>query len=103
MAWLCFNDAFLSVVNHRDDRNLLVVRGRRREHLISVFGKDAQITVTPERDYKYRVIAERKKVAQIVADRINHIDYGNFKNSVGSEGLHALYERFWSMHHQYQR
>jgi hypothetical protein len=56
MAWLCFNDAFLSVVNHRDDKNMLVVRDRRREHLTNVFGKDAQITVTPERDYKYRVI-----------------------------------------------
>src|SRR5262245_16082305 len=103
MAWLCFNDAFLSVVNHRDDRYLLVVRGRRREHLTNVFGKDAQITVTPERDYKYRVIAERKKVAQIVAARINQIGYGNFKYSVGTEGLYALYERFWSLHHQFQR
>ena len=103
MAWLCFNDAFLSVVNHRDDRDLLVVRARRREHLTNVFGKDAQITVTPERDYKYRVIAERKKVAEIVAARINEIDYGNFKDSVGTDGLHALYERFWGLHHQYQR
>jgi hypothetical protein len=34
MAWLCFSDAFLSVVNHRDDRDLLVVRARRREHVI---------------------------------------------------------------------
>ena len=103
MAWLCFSDAFLSVVNHRDDRNLLVVRARRRDHLTNVFGKDALITVTPERDYKYRVIAEREKVAQIVATRINHIDYGNFKDSVEAEDLHALYEQFWSLHHQFQR
>ncbi len=56
-----------------------------------------------KRDYKYRVIVERKKVAQIVAARINQINYGNFKDSVESEGLHALYERFWILHHQYQR
>jgi hypothetical protein len=73
------------------------------EHLTNVFGKDAQITVTPKRDYKYRVISERKKMAQIVAARINQIDYGNFKNSVGSEGLHELYARFWNLHHQFQR
>ena len=91
MAWLCFNDAFLSVVNHRDDKDLLVVRARRREHLTNVFGKDAQITVTPERDYKYRVIAERKKVAEIVAARINQIDYGNFKDSVGlMASMHSM-------------
>jgi cellobiose-specific phosphotransferase system component IIB len=91
MGWLCFNDAFLSVVNHHDDRDQLVVRARRREHLTNVFGKDAQITVTPERDYKYRVIAERKKVAEIVAARINQIDYGNFKDSVGlMASMHSM-------------
>ena len=71
----------------------MVVRARRRDHLTNVFGTDTQITVTPERDYKYRVIAERKKVAQLVATRINQIDYGNFKDSVGSKGPYALYER----------
>ena len=49
------------------------------------------------------VIAERKKVAEIVAARINEIDYGNFKDSVGTDGLPALYERFWGLHHQFQR
>jgi hypothetical protein len=51
----------------------------------------------------YRVIAERKKLAQIVATRINEIDYGNFKDSVENDGLHALYGQFWTLHHQYQR
>jgi hypothetical protein len=103
MAWLCFNDAFLSVVNHRTDQNLLVVRARRREHLTKVFGPSATIEVTPDRDYKYRTIADRKKVADIVASRIQNIDYGNFKDSVRSDDLHDLYARFWSLHHHYQR
>ena len=83
MAWLCFNDAFLSVVNHRDDKDMLVVRARRREHLANVFGKDAQITVTPERDYKYRVIAERKKVAEIVAAGSMRSTMGISKTALG--------------------
>ena len=103
MAWLCFNDAFLSVVNHRDDKDLFTVRARRQDHLTNVFGKDAQISVTPDKDYKYRLNAERKTVAQITAARINQIDYGNFKDSVGTEDLHARYERFWSLHQQFQR
>jgi hypothetical protein len=36
-------------------------RARRQDHLTNVFGKDAQIMVTPQKDYKYRVVAERKK------------------------------------------
>ncbi len=103
MAWLCFNDAFLSVVNHRTEQDLLVVRARRREHLANVFGPSATIEVTPDRDYKYRTIADRKKVADIVASRIQNIDYGNFKDSVRNGGLHNLYARFWALHHEYQR
>ncbi len=97
------SDAFLSVVKHRDDKDLLVVRARRQDHLTNVFGKDAHITVTPERDYKYRVIAERNKLAQIVAARIAQIDYRNFKDSVEPENLHELYGRFWSLHYQFQQ
>jgi hypothetical protein len=103
MAWVCLNDAFLSVVKHRDDEGLLVVRARRRDHLINVFGKDAGITVTPERDYKYRVFAERNKLAQIIAARIDQINYGNFKDSVEADDLHELYARFWGLHYQYQQ
>ena len=36
-------------------------RAHRQDYLTNVFGKDAQITVTLQKDYKYRVVAERKK------------------------------------------
>jgi hypothetical protein len=102
MAWLCLNDAFLSVVNHQNDRGLLVVRARRAEHLRNVFGSNAEITVTPDRDYKYRTVADRKTVAEIVASRIESIDYGDFKNSVKSNRLHDLYAEFWMLQRDYQ-
>jgi hypothetical protein len=102
MAWLCFNDAFLSVVNHRSDQRLLVVRARKAEHLRNVFVSNAEITVTPDRDYKYRTVADRKTVAKIVASRIERIDYGNFKDSVKSHQLHDLYAEFWMLHRDYQ-
>jgi hypothetical protein len=102
MAWLCFNDAFLSVVNYRSDQGLLVVRARRAEHLRNIFGSDAEITVTRDRDYKYRTVADRKAVAEIIASRIESINYGNFKDSVKSDRLHDLYAEFWMLHRGYQ-
>jgi hypothetical protein len=68
----------------------LTVRARKREHLTNVFGPSATIEVTPDRDYKYRTIAGRKKAADIVSSRVQNIDYGNFKDSVRSDGLHDL-------------
>ena len=102
MAWLCFNDAFLSVVNHRSDQGLLVVRARRAEHLRNIFGSNAEIRVTHDRDYKYRTVADRKAVAKIIASRIETINYGNFKDSVKSDRLHDLYAEFWMLHRGYQ-
>lgn len=102
MAWLCFNDAFLSVVNHRSDQGLLVIRARKAEHLRNVFGSSAEIAVTPDRDYKYRTVADRKTVAETVASRIESINYGNFKDSVKSDRLHDLYAEFWMLHRGYQ-
>ena len=102
MAWLCFNDAFLSVVNHRTDQKLLVVRARRAEHLRNIFGLSADIRVAHDRDYKYRTIADRKAVAKIIASRMERINYGNFKDSVKSDRLHDLYVKFWMLHRDYQ-
>ena len=33
-------------------------------------------------------------MAQIIAARINQINYVNFKDGVGAEDLHELYDRF---------
>ncbi len=103
MAWLCLNDSFVSIIAHRKNQQLLVVRARRKEHLINLLGDSIDITITPERDYKYRTTVERRSFAQIVASRIEQIDYGNFKDSVGDEDLHKMYERFWSLHRQFQQ
>src|SRR4051812_46622052 len=76
--WVCLNDSFLSVVADRTDPvRRLVVRARRREHLTSLFGPDAEIKVGAGTDYKYRVFADRKTVAALVAEKLQNIQYTN--------------------------
>jgi hypothetical protein len=100
--WLCFNDAFVSAVQDKDDPDRLCVRARKREHLERLF-PGHEILTPPTRDYAYRVFVSKKEFADLLATRIGDIDYTNFKNSVRDGPLHQLYVDFWELHHRYQR
>jgi hypothetical protein len=99
--WFCFNNGFVSAVEHRDDKNTLVVRARRREHLEDNF-PNRKIVVGGSTDYKYRIFISKKDFAEIIKDRIMNIDYDNFKNSVEDDDLHELYNGFWLLHYRFQ-
>ncbi len=101
--WLCFNNAFVSAVADRNNPDRLVVRSRRREHLVNVFGRDADITESTDSDYKYRVFVERRVLADFVHRTLMSLDYDNFKNSVQDDDLHDLYADFWELHHEIQQ
>jgi hypothetical protein len=44
----------------------------------------------------------REAFKQLMVDRIDGINYTNFKNSVKNEDLHNLYLGFWQDHRRYQ-
>lgn len=100
--WFCFNDGFISAVQHRDDPETLVVRARRREILDTLFPEQL-VVVGGSTDYNYRVFIGKKEFNKIVSKRIQDIDYTNFKNSVEDDELHHLYADFWRLHYDYQR
>jgi hypothetical protein len=101
--WLCFNNAFVSAVAHHSQPDMLVVRARMKEHLENLFPdmKD-RIIMAPERDYRWRVLVDRKQFADLVASRIEEISYTNFKDSVKDDELHDMYLTWWSDHYQLQ-
>ena len=100
--WICFNDAFISAVESDDDANVFKVRARKKQHLKTLFpGK--KIYTTENTDYRHRVFVSRKAFARMVADRIEQVDYTNFKDSVEDKKLHDLYADFWELHWKYQQ
>ncbi|WP_052341289.1 hypothetical protein [Salinarimonas rosea] len=99
--WICFNDAFISAVQDRSDLSVLVIRGRKRAHLKILF-PDYDIIDTPNADYACRVFVPKSRFAKLIADRIEEIDYPNFKYSVEDDALHDLYAGFWQDHWRYQ-
>jgi hypothetical protein len=98
--WICFNDAFISVVAS-DLPDELMVRARNGEHLKNLF-PDAKVIITPHNDYRFRIFVKKETFAAMVVDRIGEINYTNFKNSVKENRLHDLYLQFWLLHERYQ-
>jgi hypothetical protein len=92
--WFYFNDAFLSIVENRDDAGLLHVRARHAGDIERVF-PDVKVQHTPDGDYQYRADIERQTVARVIAQRISGIDYDNFKNSVLDYDRHIAYLAVW--------
>jgi hypothetical protein len=100
--WIFLNDAFLSAVQHRDEPDNLMVRARRREDLVRVFGEQAAIVELANADYPFRVTVPKAGLAALLARRVEAIDYDNFKDSVPEPGRHDAYLAVWSAMRRFQ-
>lgn len=94
MAWLVFNDAFLSIVADLDHPDGLLVRSRAEGHIDAVF-PEAKVFELDTSDYRYRARVSRERVAEAVSARMLAIDYPNFKNSIPSGELKRFAMDVW--------
>ena len=101
--WLFLNDGFLSVVADKYNPSRLMVRARRKQDLLNIFGAGIEVTETTHSDYRWRTFVERDTMKQLMTQRLDAVDYTNFKNSVRDSELHDLYLDFWQIHNRYQR
>src|SRR4051794_41146685 len=99
--WLMTPRGFYSVVAHRDDADVVLVRARDRGDLESLAELSPGLAVahTPERDYAWRVLMDRAEWARVVGRLAAEIDYPNFKSKVAAAQGHeraSVYSRVWS-------
>lgn len=92
--WLFLNDAFLSVVAHRDRPDDLLVRARVEGDIERVF-PSAVVECTPQADYLFRAAVPRALVERVLADRVRSLDYPNFKDSVEDRDRARAYHSVW--------
>lgn len=98
--WIVTTSGFMSIVEHRDDRNLVLVRGRVRADLEPLAHElGGHVASTPDADYPYRLIAPKRDVAAAISRMVLAIDYPNFKDEVGRRQGRArehAYHEIWA-------
>lgn len=101
--WIFLSDAFLSIVKPPGaaGRKNLLVRARVKGDIERVF-PGAEVTMTPDRDYRFRALVPLEQVAEALAQAARDIAYGNFKSSVKEHDRHVAYMGVWSEMHRLQ-
>ena len=98
--WLLTTQGFYSVVAHRDDPDLLLVRARVREDIEALGAQIPSIEPfeDPAADYRWRAEVTRAEWEQAMVELARAIDYDNFKDAVSRrQGMEreAVYHRVW--------
>ena len=103
--WIMSRIGFFSVVAHRDDPALVLVRARDLDQLKRLSAENPtgpfEIVATPLADYPVRTTLTKERFETIAAWMARSIDYDNFKNSVHadpdcSEDYHDFLGKVWS-------
>ena len=92
--WIQFNNAFLSIVENRDNKLELLVRARVKGDIEKIF-PEADVFEDVGADYKYRAFISKAKVAARMMLKMTEINYDNFKNSVNEIERKNTYSNVW--------
>ncbi|MDP6630921.1 MAG: hypothetical protein QGH29_08100 [Kiritimatiellia bacterium] len=101
--WLFSRSGFVSVVAHREQKGMLLVRSRFEEDIAAVCERMAAagVSVAPfedlHADYRYRAVCPKEAFSELLAEMVNEIDYDNFKSAVhGNPVRDRAYMGCWS-------
>ncbi|PSL05655.1 hypothetical protein [Cecembia rubra] len=104
--WIASKDGFVSIVQHRDLMDTLMVRARVKMDLLSLFTEE-RILETPDADYRFRVLVPKREMAAIFAEKIKEITYPNFKNEIAQiqsqRDKFSVYHKIWKLMWDYSK
>ena len=97
--WIFTKNSFISVVQHRERPDDVLVRARTQKHLERLCPHKAkEIYTDGSADYTYRLLMSKKELAEMVSAYIlQTLDYDNFKAAQGADDpewtrfLHAVW------------
>ena len=94
--WLMTTRGFYSVVEHREDDNLLLVRARCKQDIEALA---ELIPVTPvsilDADYAWQIEAPRAQWAAALMALLAEVTYPNFNNAMRDSDRHDVYLGVW--------
>ena len=92
--WLFAKNGFLTFVQHDNRPDLLLVRGRIKGDIENYF-PNARVTYRTDRDYAYRTMLPKTRVAERIASAVSAIDYVKYKPSVQDKRRRQAYITVW--------
>lgn len=96
--WVFTSQSFVSIVSHRDDPAVLIVRGRFAGDAARFLGLPPEAEeVTPDADYRFRCYAARQEVMERAAIAVSEVGYGNFKKTIGETWRERLAMAVWGI------
>ncbi len=100
--WVFTKHGFVSIVQHRDIPECMIVRARSPQPLEELW-PDHEVITLEDADYRFRILAQRDSVMDVVSDLVGSIDYDNFKNECvdDREYLRSL-GSVWRVMYEYQ-
>lgn len=101
--WIFSQNEFLSVVRHRDDKSLLMIRFRSEEQA-EACTLPGEVIITPEADYIARKVVHEVDFKEWMKQQIDDLQYDNYKNSTYSTPMHDMpLMQIWSHCYQFQQ
>tara|TARA_Y100000022_G_scaffold193635_1_gene197059 strand:- start:516 stop:821 length:306 start_codon:yes stop_codon:yes gene_type:complete len=100
--WIQFNNAFLSIVENRENTTELLVRARVKGDIEKIF-PEADVFEDNNADYKYRTFISKAIVAEKIMLKVTEINYDNFKNSVKEIERKKVYGNIWAELRKFQK
>jgi hypothetical protein len=97
--WVFFKEGYVSIVKHRTEKDVLLVRARRAEIISDFFGKDmlSEIKYDAGADYKCRVFVHKNDVAKAVSDKALGINYTSYKSAITDRRLKYAALEVWQV------
>lgn len=108
--WLATKQGFFSVVQHRDNPEIMLVRARSKKDLecLLALAQECELEMpaiveTPTSDYACRLFVERETWESLAIALVMGIDYPNFKAAVhGDPARDQAYMQMWSAMRTFQ-
>ena len=99
--WFFTKRGFISVVRHRDQPEMMLVRARASAHIQAIFS-DSEIHCTPTADYRFRALVHRDEFLGRMLGEMADIDYDNFKAAIPDAEYHDAATEVWQVMHKIQ-
>jgi hypothetical protein len=99
--WMFTQRGFFSIVAHRNDPDILIVRARIKGD-IEAFWPKAKVLMTPDADYRYRAFIPKEFVAEAIGGIAATIDYDSYKGNITDRRRSRWYAAVWNAMRQMQ-